>query len=479
MRNIIFVLFAVVAAMLTTSCNKNETASVQTLVPVIATTSFTDGIIITEGNTSQSFNFYWTKAMFEDRGAVKYTIQIDSGNGTFKNPVSLLETTELKGVATLGDLNTKLNAYGVNACEWKNIKFRVLASSGASTFSSVAKEFALTLFSVNQKHPVLTSSNSSALIITKDNSGSAIDFSWTAASFGVNGAISYALQVDTSAKFTNPIVLESNITGISKSINIGSLNKQLLGKGFAPNVKYTFKFRIVASSVAASFTLNSGALQNDITPMKGDMYIYTKNGGYDPAGASLLNSSLDGLQYDHFMYLGNWEEYRLLPSNTSKDGEIGGYPDGSRNFAGHGDLSTASNHWGLWCPETYGIYYLKFDLTAMNYTSYRVDYFSIAGNAVNGGNDWSGRVKMNYNSTTSILSVTANLKVGQFKIIGIQETNGAADEGSWNYSLVYGDATHVKPGTGSAGNLSIAEDGNYMISINMKSYPYTYSLTKN
>jgi len=467
MKNSIFVLFAVVAAMFTTSCNKNETASVQTLVPVIATTSFTDGIIITEANTGQQFNFYWTKAMFEDKAAATYTIQIDSVNGSFKNPVTLISTTELKAISTLGELNTKLNAYGIKACERKNIKFRVFASSGASTFASIAKEFAVTLFSVNQKHPVLSSASSSTgLVISKDNSNSTIDFTWTAASFGVNTTVTYALQVDANADFSNPTVLDGNLTGTSKSINIGNLNKQLLSKGFNPAVKVNLNFRIVASAPVANFTLNSATLPIDITPMKGDLYIYTAP-SWDPTSARLLNGALDGLKYEHYMYVDAWGNFKLLPSNTSISGEIGGWNSGDRNHDGYGDI-TSGDHWSMWVPGTSGVYYFLFDLSKMNYTSILVESLSIVGEPAGG---WGKSVGMTYDKTTETWSVKADLLAGNFKIL--------FNNFDWEHCLVYADASHVKTGIGGDGNLSIPTAGNYTVSVNLKSYPYTYSAVKN
>lgn len=120
--------------------------------------------------------------------------------------------------------------------------------------------------------PVLTVSDSAALVLTRDNAAlTAVTFSWTNPDYMFNTGVSsmnvsYLLQIDTAGSdFSSPQEVSIS-TDLSKAFTDSTLNVLLTKLNLQEDVAHNVEFRIKASLANNSVPLYSNVIQMRITP---------------------------------------------------------------------------------------------------------------------------------------------------------------------------------------------------------------------
>lgn len=121
--------------------------------------------------------------------------------------------------------------------------------------------------------PVLTSSTTSALILTSANKNNeALKLSWTDPAYKFSSGastrvVSYTIQIDTAgANFTNPAKQEVTVNkDLGRSITVGDLNNYLTKMSLLPGVAHNIEIRVV-SNIGGAVPLNSNVIKLAVTP---------------------------------------------------------------------------------------------------------------------------------------------------------------------------------------------------------------------
>lgn len=176
------------------------------------------------------------------------------------------------------------------------------------------------------------------------------------------------------------------------------------------------------------------------------LYVPGGHQGWAPDKAPTLYSRNFDFKYNGFVYFPDANTEFKFTAQPNWDGP--NYGDG-----GDGTLSTAGDAGNLKVVEP-GMYKLDADLsgTPFKYTVVKTDW-GLIGDATQGG--WDNSTPMTYNTTTGIYSVTATLKVGNFKF---RANNG------WDINL--GGSTSNLTFGGS--DIPITEAGTYLITLDLK-----------
>lgn len=122
--------------------------------------------------------------------------------------------------------------------------------------------------------PVLTASDSSALVLIRDNAdNNAITFFWTNPEYQFNTGVSsqdvsYILQVDTAgANFSSPTKQEISISkDLSKTFTVKDLNTVLTKLDLLEDIQHNIEFRLYSSLGNNSVALYSNVVSMVITP---------------------------------------------------------------------------------------------------------------------------------------------------------------------------------------------------------------------
>ncbi|MEO5892497.1 MAG: SusE domain-containing protein [Ferruginibacter sp.] len=328
----------------------------------------------------------------------------------------------------------------------------------------------------------LTASSTNIILSKATENTNAVTFSWNAADFNKESIVSYTLQLalaaDTSGTnaWKNAKVFNAGNNLLSYSFITKDLNSLLtnmaLPAGIAAKIAVRLKSDVnqYNGSVSAVSSAYSGSVVLDITPYSLSLYIPGAYQGWNPSAAPLLNPA-DGRPglYEAYVYMPD-KGLQYFKYTNAPDWDHTNYGDG-----GNGSFSTDGQAGGLNVPDS-GYYELTADMNTNKWTATRTSW-GIIGDATPGG--WDNDTQLAYDVANQVWKVTANMKHnGSFKFRANKEW--VIDFGiDNNGNLVYAD----NPFFGYAANLdnlSVAEDGNYTITLDLHiSGKYSYSLVKN
>jgi hypothetical protein len=305
-------------------------------------------------------------------------------------------------------------------------------------------------------------------------------FSWSAANFGKDPVVSYALQLGTIADTANNWASGKIFTIGSNQFSyafIGKdLNNLLNGMGLAPGVPTAIAIRIKAdipqfNGAASTITsVYTNTVVQEITAFGLSLYVPGDYQGWDPATAPQLApvNGRAGL-YEGYVYMPGAGQHYFKYTNAP-DWNHTNYGDG-----GNGTFSTDGLAAGLSVPDG-GYYYLTANLNNNTWTATKTTW-SIIGDATPGG--WDNDTPMTYDEASQVWKVTANMVVnGSFKFRANNEW--ALDFGIDNEGkLQYADNPFLGY-TPGLNNLSVSSNGNYTITLDLHvPGKYTYILHKN
>lgn len=304
-----------------------------------------------------------------------------------------------------------------------------------------------------------------------------LTLSWEDANYGTTPTeIRYEVEIDkTGDNFDTPLVLTST-TNTFVTINSAALNTAVLTIGLTPFSQGSIDVRIKSSvGSEGSEILYSNVINYLVTPFSTDLpklYVignFLSNSGYgadwSPAATlpSLASSAFGQTDFEGYVYMNVASpEFKLIPTNTSLDGDYG--DDG--NFAGT-LAQTGEENIQL---SAAGYYRIQANTSTLTY-SVQPTSWAITGSATplgwpdNGIQDQD----MTYNPTTKKWQITIQLTAGgnEFKFRANDNWNINFGDDGGDGILDYG-----------GGNLSVPSSGNYLIEIDLSNpRNYTWSAT--
>lgn len=289
-----------------------------------------------------------------------------------------------------------------------------------------------------------------------------LTLSWEDANYGTTPTeITYEVEIDkTGDNFDTPLVLTST-TNTFVTINSAALNSAVLTIGLTPFSQGSIDIRIKSSvGSEGSVILYSNVINYLVTPFSTDLpklYVignFLSNSGYgadwSPAATlpSLASSAFGETDYEGYVMMNVASpEFKLIPTNTSFDGDYG--DDG--NFAGT-LAQTGEENIQL---SAAGYYRIRANTSTLTYTVAPVSW-GIIGAATPTG--WDSDTDLTYNPTTKKLEIASiYLNPGPFKFRGNNAWSNGFDLGTVNadgYLVDGGDLTF----SGPAGNYKVILD---------------------
>ncbi|MFY7988293.1 MAG: SusE domain-containing protein [Flavobacterium sp.] len=287
-----------------------------------------------------------------------------------------------------------------------------------------------------------------------------LSLTWAEADFGTPTEITYAIEIDkTGDEFDTPFVVTST-TNTFATITSEELNSAVLGVGLTPFTQEGIDIRIKATIGTGSNESFSNTIVYLVTAYSTDLpklYVignFLSNSGYGsnwspaPTLPSLAASAFGQTDYEGFVMMNEASpEFKLLPTNTSFDGDYG--DDG--NFAGTLAQTGEEN---IQLPGA-GYYRIRANTSTLTYTVAPVSW-GIIGAATPTG--WDSDTDLTYNPTTKKLEIASiYLNPGPFKFRGNNAWSNGFDFGTVNadgYLVEGGDLNF----TGPAGNYKVILD---------------------
>lgn len=320
------------------------------------------------------------------------------------------------------------------------------------------------------------SSTQSTLVLVQANAGAnAVTFTWGAASFGFDAAITYTIQLAKGGtNFASPATTtEVNMgTALSKTFTVGEFNakmQEIISDGVATPIQVRIKSD-VGSGVSPVY---SNVLTMTVTSYL-DIVTYTfpaamniagNYQGWDPGTAPQITNTRNG-------GYGGYEGYIIFNHATPAFKIVKGNNWGAGDFGGAGGVLTNGGS-DITLPGggagITGLYRLRANTTTMTYSFTKINTFGIIGNATPGG--WGGSTAMIFNPANGSWSLTTDLTVGEMKF-------RANDD--WGINFGDNDNPIDNKPEYDGSNIPVALAGNYTITLNIGiGGNYTYKLKKN
>jgi starch-binding outer membrane protein SusE/F len=321
------------------------------------------------------------------------------------------------------------------------------------------------VISANPDAPTMTSpASGSTMVLTEENAGERLRFTFDPADFGYSAAVTYTLQMDAVGNdFENPAdIASANATTIE--VPQSELNQRLIGRGFSPDEEAEMEFRVratVGPAVAAEY---SEPVTVIVTPYLAAL-TYPRLGvpgdyqGWSPGNPNTIIYSVNADDvYEGFVHiLGGSGEFKVI------DGTEWGDPD--FGDAGNGNLSEGGANLSI--SEPFGTFRLTINLNDMTYNIGTRRRWGIVGDATPGG--WDTDTPMGFDADQNVLTITTDLAAGEFKF--------RADN-NWDHN--YGDDGGDGILNAGGPNIQIEEAGNYTITMDWKvPGEISYTVTKN
>ncbi len=316
--------------------------------------------------------------------------------------------------------------------------------------------------------PVLKLTAGDTVVLQKSYADTMITFKWTPVNFGINLVVTYTLQVDKQGdNFKNALAIGSITSATSLSVQTSALNNQLLGLEFDPDLNPStplpLEFRVQASYNTSSSPANSPVVAKVYTPyyvkiVYPFLFVPGQYNGWN-AGDSITviysakaNNIYDGYIFFDSIGTGSSAGYKYSkdPKWTTNWGDNGG--TGSLELNGNNIVPTTGP----------GYYHLTANINSLTHT-YLLTTWSIYGTST-GNTD----VAMTYDHTARTWSVTQSLSAG---LVYFRANN--------SNTLAYSDPT----GSGSlslgTGGITVANAGNYTVTLNFTGAVFRYNLKQN
>ncbi len=295
-------------------------------------------------------------------------------------------------------------------------------------------------------------------------------FSWTAADFGFQAAITYALQVDKAGNnFANPYIIYTT-NNLEARLTVGELNNKLLTFGLPGDWTSDIELRVVATvsdkvEGQISAKVSAKVTTYDVVVDYPKLYVPGSYQGWNPGDLTTVVYSVkdNGRYQGYFWFPDENTEFKFTKVTAWEQDNTIGDPD-----AGGQSGTLRIGNWGgnnIKVTTGSGYYLIKADLNAKTYTTLKT-HWGLIGSATPNG--WDSDQNMSYVVAAKVWKITLNLNAGDIKF--------RAND-SWD--LNYGDnGPDGKLEEGGA-SIAIAAAGNYTITLDLSGALYTYTIIKN
>ncbi len=318
--------------------------------------------------------------------------------------------------------------------------------------------------------PVLSSSATGSIILSEADSAQVFsDFTWTEAKTDVDIVKYYALTADkVGNNFADAHTFYLG-DALSYNITVKDLNGILAAEGYEPGVEHAIEFR-VSVVISGMEPVHSNLIQMKLTPYEVQInypfiYVPGEYQGWKPENATTvlysvgLNDSYEGYLYFEDAFAQGFK-FTDAPNWDSEEHIFGDQDAGGTT----GILANPGNNILAAAAEA-GYYKINADLDAMTYSVVKTEW------GIFGAATQNADIRMTYDDVTNpktFWSVTTDLVAGEFTFRANNED-----------VLFYGDADGNMELEENAGSITVPEDGNYTITLDLTNAIYTYSITKN
>lgn len=323
--------------------------------------------------------------------------------------------------------------------------------------------------------PMFNSTITSLVLLQPNANNTAGTFSWSAADFGFKAAVTYSIQFcKAGTNFASSSTTEVNMGSLlSKTFTVKEFNAKMLDImpfGAATGVHARVKAD-VGSGVAP---LYSNVITNMVITAYQDVIIYSfpqalwiagNYQGWDPGSApKIVDKSATGTtgsNYEGYINFvdGPPHDFKMVKGNNWGAGDFGSA--GGNNLQNFGPNLTMTG--------AAGVFYVKANTQNMTWSYTRIATWGIIGSATPGG--WGASTPMTFNAGTGSWTITTNL-------VGGQELKFRAND-DWGINFGDDSPRDNKPDY-NGGNIPIAADGNYTISLDIGiAGNYSYTIRRN
>jgi hypothetical protein len=361
----------------------------------------------------------------------------------------------------------------------KIINALLIITAATLSLSSCKKDGAQLVLQPGGFTGSLKASVNSVVLTSSNDNDSILKFTWPAANFGAQPAITYTLQLDKpsdTANWANAKTFAAGNNVLGYDFLGKDLNNLLNGMGLIPGTATNIAVRIrsdVNQYNGATSTINpvySNTLVLSVTPYGLDLYVPGAYQNWDPGSAPMLNPvpGMAGLYEGYVNISGSGIQY--FKYTNAPDWNHINYGDGG-NFTFSTDGAAA----GLSVPNG-GYYELTANLNKNPWTATPTTW-GIIGDATPGG--WNSDTQLSYDAVNQVWKVTANMiQAGSFKF----RANNA-----WNIDFGIDNTGNIQyadnpffPYNPNLNNLTVPADGNYTITLDLHtSGKYSYKAIKN
>lgn len=327
--------------------------------------------------------------------------------------------------------------------------------------------------------PMFNTTITTLVLVQANGSNTAGSFSWSAADFGYKAAITYTIQF-TKAGLDFPAnnISEVNVgSALSKTFTVSELNAKMLDimtYGQATGVWVRLKADVgsgvapIYSNVIKNLTITAYRdIINYGFPQA--LWIAGNYQGWDPGSAPKIvdknASGTTGSNYEGYINVvdASPHEFKMVKGNNWGAGDYGA-------GASAGTIQSPSGT-NLSMPgQLAGVFLIRANTQNNTWNYTRIATWGIIGSAVP-VSGWNSSVPMTFNAGAGTWTITTNL-------MGGQELKFRAND---DWGINFGDDAprDNKPDYGG-GNIPIAADGNYTITLDIGTAGnYSYTIHKN
>jgi hypothetical protein len=322
---------------------------------------------------------------------------------------------------------------------------------------------------------LLTPVNGAEYVLLPQNASSEVTtLVWNHADYTQQTEINYEVEVAKAGTDFAEIVSGGTTTDRFMVWTVEALNNVALSAGLTPFTSEDVDIRIKASLGSAGELVSySNVVTLTLTPFTNELpKLYAignflsasgYGGNWSPAATlpALASSGFGETDFEGYVYMNvPAPEFKILPTNTSFDGDYGddGTFSGALAQTGESNIALSAS----------GYYRVQADTEALSYSTTLTNW-GIAGNATTNG--WDGMLPMTYNATTKKWSIIATLSTQAAPDNGLKfKANGA-----WDINLGDNGANGSAEYNGT--NIGTTA-GTYLIELDLSNpRDYKYTLT--
>jgi hypothetical protein len=358
----------------------------------------------------------------------------------------------------------------------------ILAGVAAVILTSCEKDEIRTVISVGTS-PTLNA-DATTLVLTQANANNnAVKFTYSAASFGFDAAVTYVLQIAKGGtSFASASTTEvglSNTSPLEKTFKVVEFNRELL-KIINYGTATAVEVRVKATVAAAAPAVYSNVVSMTCTAYR-DLITYAYPNslniagnfqGWNPGAAPQIvrqnNGGYNGYE-GYIIFNDGGPQFKMVKGDNWGAGDHGAATSNITNPLNGGGTLTTNGGNNIPIPPggagIAGYYRLRANTTDLTWGYDKINTWGIIG----GFNGWGSSVPMTFNAATGVWSVTRDMPTGEFKF--------RANDG-WGINMGDNNGDFKPEYDGSNLNISVA--GNYTISLDLSvGGNYAYTIKKN